>query len=114
MSNRFRNLLGDFGASIGIPELELDEENRCTLGFDEVVVSFELGADAESIHLYAYLGDVVQANADALFSALLDANYCFKGTQGATLGRDEATGKVALDSLGKCIDLALVPVPVVG
>ena len=90
------NLLEEFGASIGMPELELDEENRCNLMFDEVAVSFELSPDEASVYLYSYLGDVVNNDSKAVFSALLDANYLFRGTLGATLGVDEASGRVVM------------------
>ena len=84
------NLLGEFGSSIGMPELELDEENRCNLMFDEVAVSFELSPDEASVYLYSYLGDVVSNDSKAAFAVLLDANCLFRGTMGATMGVDEA------------------------
>lgn len=90
------NLLGEFGSSIGMPELELDEENRCNLMFDEVAVSFELSPDEASVYLYSYLGDVVSDDSKAVFAALLDANYIFRGTMGATMGVDEASGRVVM------------------
>ena len=90
------NLLGEFGTAIGMPELELDEENRCNLMFDEVAVSFELSPDEASVFLYSYLGDVVSNNSRAVFAALLDANYLFRGTMGATMGVDGASGRVVM------------------
>ena len=90
------NLLGEFGSSIGMPELELDEENRCNLMFDEVAVSFELSPDEASVYLYSYLGDVASNDSKAVFAALLDANYIFRGTLGATMGVDEASGRVVM------------------
>ena len=89
-------LLAEFGASIGIPELQTDDENRCNLMFDEVAVSFELSPDEEAVYLYAYLGDVVPGNNHALFASLLDANYLFRGTGGATIGVDEASGRIVM------------------
>ena len=90
------NLLGEFGTAIGMPELELDEENRCNLMFDEVAVSFELSPDEASVFLYSYLGDVASNDSKAVFAALLDANYLFRGTMGATMGVDEASGRVVM------------------
>lgn len=95
-SNLLKNLIAEFGASLGIPDLALDEENRCNLMFDEVAVSFELSPDEEAVYVYAYLGDVVRAGNKELFAALLDANYLFKGTRGATIGVDEASGRVVM------------------
>ena len=90
------NLLGEFGTAIGMPELELDEENRCNLTFDEVAVSFELSPDEASVYLYSYLGDVAGNDSKAVFAALLDANYLFRGTLGATMGVDEVSGRVVI------------------
>ena len=95
-ANLLKNLIAEFGASIGIPELTLDEENRCNLMFDEVAVSFELSPDEDAVYIYAYLGDVVRTGNGALFTALLGANYLFKGTRGATIGVDEASGRVVM------------------
>ena len=95
-ANLLKNLIAEFGASIGIPELTLDEENRCNLMFDEVAVSFELSPDEDAVYIYAYLGDVVPGNNNALFASLLDANYLFRGTGGATIGVDEASGRVVM------------------
>ena len=95
-ANVMKNLFSEFGAAIGLPELQPDEENRCNLMFDEVAVSFELSPHEDSIYIYAYLGDMPAGAPKALPAALLDANYLFRGTGGATIGMDEATGRVVM------------------
>jgi hypothetical protein len=91
-----QNLFKEFGETIGIPDLQPDEENRCNLMFDEVAVSFELNQDGNSIYVYSYLGDVPSENREQFYAGLLDANYTFKHTQGATLGVEYASKKVLL------------------
>ena len=91
-----KNLLTEFGTSVGIPDLQLDEENRCNLIFDEIAMSFELGPSEESVYLYSYLGDAIHTDLEDLYATLLDANYIFRGTQGATIGVESTSRKVVL------------------
>ena len=91
-----QSLIGEFGGSIGIPDLRLDEENRCNLMFDDVAVSFELSHSGESLYIYSYLGDAPNENPEKVYARLLDANYIFKHTRGATLGMEESSKKIVL------------------
>ena len=90
------NILAEFGASIGIPDLRPDAEQRCNLMFDDVAVSFELGGGDESLYIYALLGDVPETGAEAAYADLLGANYSFGGTGGSTLSVDPQTGGIVL------------------
>ncbi|MCY4060175.1 MAG: type III secretion system chaperone [Gammaproteobacteria bacterium] len=90
------NMLSEFGASIGIPDLRPDAEHRCNLMFDEVAVSFELGVDDESIYIYALLGSVPEGDERNVYADLLHANYVFDGTGGATLCVDPGTQGIVL------------------
>lgn len=91
-----QNLLCEFGASVGIPSLALDEDNRCNLVFDDIAVSFELSKAEESFYLYSYLGDAPGENREKVYAMLLDANYIFRHTRGATLGMEDASKKIIL------------------
>ena len=73
-----QNLLQEFGVTIGIPSLTLDEDNRCNLVFDDIGISFELSKEQESLYVYSYLGDAPDANREKVYAALLDANYIFQ------------------------------------
>ena len=90
------NMLSEFGASIGIPDLKPDPEHRCNLMFDEVAVSFELGPDDESLYIYALLGSVPEGQAERAYADLLHANHVFEGTGGATLCVDPRTQGIVL------------------
>ena len=95
-ADMLRNLLQDFGNEIGIADLQLDEDARCNLMFDDIGVSFELSQSQDSFYAYAYLGAAPDTDREDLYAALLDANYLFKGTGGATLGVEAATRRIVL------------------
>ena len=90
------NILAEFGASIGIPDLRPDAEQRCNLMFDDVAVSFELGGGDGSLYIYSLLGDVPETGAEAAYADLLGANYSFGGTGGSTHSVDPRTGGIVL------------------
>ena len=90
------NILAEFGAAIGIPDLRPDAEQRCNLMFDDVAVSFELAAGDDSLYIYSLLGDVPETGAEAAYADLLAANYSFGGTGGSTLSVDPGSGSIVL------------------
>lgn len=98
MSNEVMgNLLREFGNSIDLPDLELDGDNRCNLLFDETIpVSFELSEDEAAIYIYSSIGAVPADKRGAIGTVLLNANYGFRDTAGATLGLDQGNGEVML------------------
>ena len=96
MKRNFDNLLADLGAEIGILELCADESGVCNLLFDDVAVSLELAEGGEALYISALVGRAGQAAGAAQSAALLDANYLFSGTGGATLGVDKTTGDIAM------------------
>ncbi|MCY4155774.1 MAG: type III secretion system chaperone [Gammaproteobacteria bacterium] len=96
MSRNFDNLLAELGAAIGIPELCANEDNICKLLFDEVAVSLELCEDNESFYICCALGQAGPDANPAQLAALLDANYLFSGTGGATLGVDKTSGSIVM------------------
>ena len=95
-SNVMNNLVREFGAAIGIPDLQLDEEYRCNMMFDEVPVSFELGGGDESMYIYSLLGHVPDDGREQFYAELLHANYVFAGSGGSTLSVDSQSGSVVL------------------
>ena len=95
-SNVMNNLLGEFGAAIGMPDLQLDEEFRCNMMFDDVPVSFELGEGDESVYIYSLLGRVPDDGRDGIHAELLHANYVFTENGGSTLSVDVQSGNVVL------------------
>jgi len=92
----FQNILKSFGATIDLPDLSLDEEQRCNLFFDDVPVSIEVSPNEKYIYMYSYLGDAPVANSEAIGGRLLEANYVYGGTERCTLGIQNVSRKVAL------------------
>ena len=95
-SSVLNNLLREFGSAIGIPDLQLDEEYRCNMMFDEVAVSFELGDGDESVYIYSLIGQVPDDGLERFYAELLHANYLFAESGGSTLGVDSQSGNVVL------------------
>ena len=90
------NVLAEFGAAIGIPDLRPDEEHRCDLMIDDVAISFELGLDDETLCIYSLLGAVPEEAGAAGYRALLRANFMFQRTSGSTLSIDPRAGGIVL------------------
>lgn len=95
-STVMNSLVREFGASIGIPDLQIDEEYRCNMMFDEVPVSFELGDGDESMYIYSLLGHVPDDGRERFYAELLHANYVFADNGGSTLSVDSQSGNLVL------------------
>lgn len=96
MHEHINRLLADFGDALGLDRLSLDEKGYCCLGFDDWLVNIEAVADSALVLLYTSVGVLPADAAPEIYRSLLDANYFFQGTAGATVGLDLAAGTVAL------------------
>ena len=92
----FKSILRHFGSGINLPDLDLDEDNRCNLFFDEVPVSIEVSPNEQYVYMYSYLGDVPVAGSESVENKLLEANYIYGETERCTLGIQKISRKVAL------------------
>ena len=89
-------LIGEFGRTIGIENLALDEKGCCCLMFDDVMLNLELTPEPEQFFIYAELGDIPEHGRDEFYAQLLEANFFFRGTGGATLSLDRGANCVLL------------------
>jgi Tir chaperone protein (CesT) family len=81
-----QQVIGDFGKTIGLDDLALDEADYCCLLIDQaLVINIEFDEPERRLMLYSMVGRPGQDRA-AVFSALMQANYLGRGTGGATLG----------------------------
>lgn len=81
-----RTLLAEFGAAIGIDGLTFDEANNCCLVFDgNVVVNIGYEEGARRLLLFAYLGAVPNGGNAGILAELLEANFFWRGGNGATI-----------------------------
>ena len=79
-------LLRRFGEYVGLPDLCLDEDNLCTLSFDDLAVCLSLWEKSGDLLVYADVGVLPSPVEGRVFQRLLEANCLFSGTRGATLG----------------------------
>ena len=89
-------LITGFGKLIGIPELALDEENGCTLGFDDQVISFRFHDEKDVLVLFSELGKVPKDNAEPLYRELLEANFNRDELDGSALSCCRASDSIVL------------------
>lgn len=92
--NRFAVLIREFGQTVGLPDLEPDEEGYCCLEFDGHIVNVEFNAPTEEVFLYAQIASLPETGREALYEALLEGNFFYRGTKGGTLGVDSASAAV--------------------
>lgn len=92
---RARSAFTDLGAALGIDDLQLDENGYAALGFDDLLVNFELDEERERLLLTASLGRP-EGDKLAAYELLLAANYLWQGTGGGTLALEEESGEIVL------------------
>lgn len=97
VTDHINRLLTDFGNTLGLDSLTLDEEGYCCLKFDDLMVNFERVNEEDALLLvYAPLGQMPENAPASVYAQLLQANYFFVGTGGGTLGLSEDGNVVAL------------------
>lgn len=105
-----QQLLSSFGASLGLPELSLDENGYCALVFDDVDVSIDFIEETQDLLVYSLLGilDQAQRGDPSILLPLLHANYFGMGAAGGQIGIDKESGAV---SLSRAYPLQLLDLP---
>lgn len=105
-----QQLLSDFGASLGLPELSFDETGHCALVFDDVGVNLDFIEETQDLLVYSLLGmaDEAQRDDPAVLLPLLHANYFGMGAAGGQIGIDKASGAV---TLSRAYPLRLLDLP---
>ncbi len=83
----YKNLIKELANIIGIPEMHADEEGYCFLKIDEkLMLTILYDENSNLITLYSDIGSYNEDNEKTIFKMLLEANYLWAGTSGATLG----------------------------
>ena len=90
------SLLEGLCLTVGIAPVTLDEKKSCGLMFDSVPVQFVYDDRGRTMRIDSVVGDLSEKFKNEMIADLLDANYVYKGTNGATFGVDNDTGKVLL------------------
>ena len=80
-----QSLIAAFGAGIDLPELALDSQGYCALGFDELEVHLQFDQQTDDLLAFSSLGQLNDAARPRACELLLHANLFWSGTNGATL-----------------------------
>ena len=90
-------LLSRLAQSAGFPDLHLDSDGRCLVRIDgKIDLAIEFDDDSDSLVLSARCGTLPRENRERVLQALLDANYHWTGSGGATLATNSREGAVYL------------------
>ena len=93
----FKDLINGLAEKMGVGEdIEIDAENRCLLEFDNMGVVIQGVDAAQAVVLLAPIGVPPPENPTQLYRGLLEANYLFQGTSGATLSVEPEQGGINL------------------
>ncbi len=88
-------LIQNFGTKLGF-NLELDESGSCSFEVDSVYVTMTALEETNEVAVTADVGALPQENVQPLLMKLLEANYQFQETHGATLSVNEFNHHVNL------------------
>lgn len=92
-----KKILKALGASLSIDNLQLDDNNHCILLFgDKIVLNIDLDEGKELLVVYTYIGEVPLEGREELFEKMLEANFFWQGTSGATIGIDKQSQTLIL------------------
>jgi hypothetical protein len=89
-------LLHDLGKRIGISDLTLNESGRCELTINDSLPIEISAGDDDRIVIAALIGEMAADAPPAQYAMLLDANFFWRGTNGATLAVDRDSRAVVL------------------
>lgn len=94
MDDNFARVLKEFGASLGLDDLQMDQDGYCALRFDNVPVYIELLGDRQHVLLHTCLGQVPTLADKDFYARLLHGNHFFARTAGATIGVHPESGSI--------------------
>lgn len=93
----FEELIRQFGARVGLPEMKLDEVGLCRVVLDETVnLDFELSSDGQMLYIYSALPPIDQEIATELMKALISANYALHRSCNCRFAFDENANEFLL------------------
>lgn len=90
-------LLARLKHSLQLDDLSLDGEDRCILLFDDkIILNMELDSERSQFVVYAYLGMAPMGQKEHVYELLLQSNFFWQETKGATLALDQHTQTLVL------------------
>ena len=103
----FEKLVEGFAAKVNEPGLRPDDDGAVTIENDRVCITVQDVPELGKVMMHCALGESPAENAEALERKMLEANFMYRGTAGATLARDGETGRYCLF---RCDDVAAMDV----
>ena len=103
----FEKLVEGFAAKVNEPGLRPDDDGAVTIENDRVCITVQDVPELGKVMMHCALGESPAENAAALERKMLEANFMYRGTAGATLSRDGETGRYYLC---RCDDIAAMDV----
>ncbi len=88
-------IIENFGEKFGL-NLELDETRSCNFSVDDIAVTITILDEVDTVALIGDIGSPPEFDREKLYRLLLEANYLYNATHGATLSLNEDNGHVCL------------------
>jgi hypothetical protein len=88
-------LIKKFGEKIGV-NLTPDEDNVYTFEVDEMIVTFHVLPELEEIVLSGDIGEPPPEHLENLYKTMLESQYLFNGTAGATISLNSENNRFSL------------------
>lgn len=92
----FPELIAGFGAKFNVDDLVPDADGNVTVLFDDFQVMFHYAETRSLVLMVGELGELPPENGDFAQKQLLEANYLFLKTSGATLCLNPENARVTL------------------
>jgi len=92
----FKELMAEFGKKVGLAELVPNAEERCELDTPFATVNIQHVPETGTVLLYGMIRPLGPDPSQTFLRALLEANFMFQKTHGATLSIDAASNTVML------------------
>jgi hypothetical protein len=90
-------LLQKLGKVLDLSSLALDSNNHCLILFDDkIVLNLELSEEDQALIVYSYIGIVPFSGKELVLEILLEANFFWKTSNGATFAIDKQTQTLVL------------------
>jgi hypothetical protein len=91
-------LLQKLGKILDLSSLTLDSNNHCLILFDDkIVLNLELSEEDQALIIYSYISVVPFAGKELVLEILLEANFFWKISNGATFALDKQTQTLVLE-----------------
>lgn len=93
----FASYISQYGQSVGLPELKLNEAGMCSLTFDgKIAVDIIYHKDVDQCVLASVVGTLPSENQEECFKQLLISNAYGIENKGASIGIEEAENRIIL------------------